>query len=84
MPKISEKPLTRVCIRVWKEDYDKLREVSEASNDIGVNLLIREIVHNYVKNLRDRERQNLDRLGRYQEPDAVILDGISLDKTAAE
>ncbi len=63
MPQITDRPLTRVCIRLWKDDYEKLRLVSQASGETGLNHLIRTIVHSYVTQLNAIERRNLDKLG---------------------
>ena len=64
MPKITNRSLTlkRVCIRVWEDDYEKLQKVAKSNGDVGVNMLIREIVHSYVVQLAALERRNLDRL----------------------
>lgn len=64
MPKITNRSLTlkRVCIRVWEDDYEKLQKVAKSGGDVGVNMLIREIVHSYVVQLAALERRNLDRL----------------------
>ena len=64
MPKLTNRSLTlkRVCIRVWEDDYEKLQQVAKSNGDVGVNMLIREIVHSYVVQLAALERRNLDRL----------------------
>lgn len=59
---MPQNPLLRVCVRLYEADYEKLRAVSEAKGDVGLNLLIRSIIHDYVKRLNDNERRAIDKL----------------------
>ncbi len=61
MPAKSEEPLTRLCLRLRTDDLTDLTLLSEASGN-PINKLVREIVHSYVVQLRDKRRQNLDQL----------------------
>jgi hypothetical protein len=58
MPKLSDKPLTRICIRVYADDYNELRRMS--GTDRQTNLLIRTIVQSYVRQMRDKVRAYRD------------------------
>jgi len=66
-----DKPLTRVCIRLWADDYEKLRRVCEAQGDLGLNMVIRTIVHDYVMRLNDRERKAIDAIAEYKPAEPV-------------
>lgn len=61
MPQVFDKPLARICVRVYAEDYNYILEMASAS-DVSANLIIRNIVNSYVKNLRDREREKIDQI----------------------
>jgi len=65
MPSPSEQPLERVCIRLYKADYEAIRQMAETIGTTGgINTIIREIVHRYIKGVRDLERRNIDELNR--------------------
>lgn len=51
--------LERLCVRVRRADANALRKVSETTG-VGFNELFRQIIHNYVTNVFDRERKALD------------------------
>lgn len=54
----EEKTLARVCVRLWADDCEYLREVSRfTSNAIGFNLLVRQIVHTWVAQLKNEDNQ---------------------------
>lgn len=56
-----DRPLTRVCLRLYESDYEKLRLLSRSNGDQGINQIVREIIHSYVTNLTDLENQSLSR-----------------------
>lgn len=60
MPRISDKPLIRVAHRVWKDDYANLKRFADSTGNISINMLVRQILHEYVVRLQDLERQKLD------------------------
>ena len=64
MPAPSERPLVRVCVRLFADDYDSIREICEHTGINSLNLVIREAVRSYVTQLKARERAKLDRLNR--------------------
>lgn len=63
MPQVFDKPLARICVRVYDEDYKYILEMAASSN-VSANLIIRNIVNSYVKSLRDRERTRMDQLNQ--------------------
>ena len=60
MPLISDKPLKRVCIRLWEDDYDAIQRLANEGSETSTNEIIRTIVHNYVLRMKDLERRKLD------------------------
>lgn len=74
----SDEANIRICCRIRKSDLDYLKQLAKTNSELGYNMLIREIVADYVKRLRDLERQNNDRQGTPQieitEDDLVGLD----------
>lgn len=80
MPAPSEKPLARICVRIWQDDYLRLRQVSAAAGDVGLNLLIRTIIHSYITQLDALERRNLDAL----DPGPITITTEATPEAAAE
>ncbi len=70
----AEKKTTRICVRIFSDDLDYLREVAETNSDLGYNLLIRQIVADYVMRLRDRERRALD-----QRPKSDLTNSVEIE-----
>lgn len=63
MPAPSEKPLSKLCIRIFTEDELALRELAAASGgSVAMNTLIRSIIHNYIVQMRDIQRKNIDKI----------------------
>ena len=66
MPKISDRPMRRVCVRLWDEDCEALE--SYATHEKKFNALLRNIVHVFVINagarLRTKDRTSLRRKTR--------------------
>jgi hypothetical protein len=60
LPK-SEKPLTRLCLRLLTEDLDFIEKLDQFA-DQGTNAIIRQMVHTMVLNMRAIERRNLDQI----------------------
>lgn len=63
MPAKSEKPLERICARVFADDMDHIRKIAN-SEGVGQNRIIREIISKYVTHSRALERQKLDQITR--------------------
>ena len=57
----SDRPLERICVRVFASDYTKANEVARAMG-VPVNVIIREALHNYLRHLTDLERKAIDTL----------------------
>jgi hypothetical protein len=81
MPKpISDEANIRICCRVRRTDLDYLKRLARTNSELGYNMLIRNIVADYVKRLRDLERQNNDRQGtpriEITEDDLASLEGL--------
>ena len=55
-------PYIRVCVRLWREDYEYIRRISEANGEVGLNLLIRQSVHTIANQFRAKERGKIDDL----------------------
>lgn len=55
----SDRPLERICVRVFKSDYDKAQQVAQARG-VPVNHIIRECLHSFILHLNDLERKSLD------------------------
>lgn len=79
MPRIYEdKTLARICVRLWADDCEFLRNLSRA-RELGLNLLIRQIIHSYVAHVKDREHQELNKLDDIKPLDAIDLENLELD-----
>lgn len=61
MPKISDRKLRRVCLRLYDDDYVELEKLAGAAGE-AVNLVIREAVHVYVLHAKDKVRERIDNL----------------------
>lgn len=59
MPKLNDKPLRRVCVRLYDEDCAALESMAAASGE-QFNLLLRAAVHSYVTHALDRVRKKID------------------------
>ena len=51
--------LERVCIRLWADDYRYLKAMRQ---NMGLNMLIRQIVHSYVVHVKDQEQKQLNKV----------------------
>jgi hypothetical protein len=60
MPKISDQKLSRICLRIWTEDYQKARHVSDQKNKR--NKIIRAVVHNFFARFETEVRNDLNRI----------------------
>jgi hypothetical protein len=66
----SDRPLTRICVRVFKADYDKACDVA-AARGVPVNEIIRQALHTVILHLNDLERKALDTTERPRLVDAA-------------
>jgi len=71
---VLERPLTRVCIRLWEDDYEAIREI--ANGEVSINLIIRQVVHSFVVHSNDKKRRKLDQI-----PAPTVID---IDLSALE
>lgn len=55
----SDKPLVRICVRVFEDDYAKACKVAQARG-VPVNVIIRECLHSFILRLNDLERKAID------------------------
>ena len=63
MPRVNnELPMRKVCHRLYEEDMRYCEEMALSNPELGVNFLIRRMVHTMVLQLKERERQKLDLL----------------------
>jgi hypothetical protein len=60
MPKITDKALTALQVRLFKEDLDYLRELY--AGQFGVNRAIRTIVHSFVTHTKAEANKTIDRM----------------------
>lgn len=61
MPQVTDKPLIRICTRLFAEDLEYLTRMAEATEaGISRDMILRNIVHNYVMQIKSRERARLD------------------------
>ena len=61
MPQL-DRPMTRVCVRLWAEDCEELQRLAATNGNLTFNLVLRQIVHSYVTQMRAKVRRNLDKL----------------------
>lgn len=84
----SDRKTTRICCRVYESDLEYLRRLAKTNSELGYNMLIRNIVANYVRHMQDQERQNNDRLGtpriEITEEDLASLDGLGQPEPVEE
>jgi hypothetical protein len=66
-------PYIRVCVRLWREDYEYIRRVSQANGEVGLNLLIRQSVHTIANQFRAKERGKIDNLAAVPAPIEITL-----------
>lgn len=57
----DDSPFSRLCVRIWADDHDYLRKIK---GNLGVNLLIRQIIHSYVTHDRDEKQRQMEALTR--------------------
>lgn len=75
MPVIDDKPLARICVRIFQEDYDYVRLMASArSGSVSANEIIRTILHNYVTQLRANERERIDQLPVHKSPTSIEIE----------
>lgn len=60
MPKISDKPLAKVCVRLWKDDFNYLTEKAKENPEAPFNFLVRNIVSTFVRQMRAMENRLID------------------------
>lgn len=58
MPKLSDRPLTRVCIRLYADNLAYIEKIS--GPDRQTNFIIRNVIDAYVRHLRAQEREVRD------------------------
>jgi hypothetical protein len=59
MPRISEKPMIRLHVRIWAEDKLALDQMF-GSSDLTRTRAIRDIIHEYVKHTRAKAQAEID------------------------
>jgi hypothetical protein len=59
MPRISEKPMTRLHVRIWAEDKLALDQMF-GNSDLTRTRAIRDIIHEYVKHARAKAQTEID------------------------
>jgi hypothetical protein len=60
VPKISDRPLTKICVRLWSDDYDYLTQKSRENPETPFNFLVRNIVTTFVRQMRATENRMID------------------------
>jgi hypothetical protein len=60
MPKISDRPLTKICVRLWADDTEYLHQKSRENPEIPFNFLVRNIVTTFVRQMRAMENKMID------------------------
>lgn len=82
MPKIlnDDRALSRICVRLWADDYKFLREMSQSQGTLGLNLLIRQIIHSYVAHVRDNENRELSKIDADIEDIEIDLTNLEFDE----
>lgn len=60
MPRKTDKPLIRVAVRLFKEDYEALNRMT--NSDVKKNELIRRVIHTFIVHNEDRVRAKIDNL----------------------
>jgi hypothetical protein len=58
MPKITDKPLEAIQLRLFKDDLDELRLLY--AGQFGVNKAIRTIVHSFINQVRSKAAKAID------------------------
>lgn len=68
------KPLAKVCLRIFEDDYNFIKEMADSAaessglarrgtvDSISANRIIRQIINNYVNQIRADARQRVDKL----------------------
>lgn len=59
MPKITDKELEAIQVRLFKEDLDYLRQLY-GGQQFGVNRVIRTVVHSFVTQAAAEANRNID------------------------
>jgi len=54
--------LERICVRLRADDLEVIRELAASGASLGLNGLIREILHSYVVRMRAAERDAIDKI----------------------
>lgn len=60
MPKISDRPLTKTCVRLWADDCEYLQQKSKENPETPFNFLVRNIVTTFVRQMRAMENRLID------------------------
>ena len=60
MPKISEKPLRIIQIRIFEEDYQRLRKIY--GQGIGINRACRTILHTFLTQTEAKINEAIDKM----------------------
>ena len=76
MPKISDRPLTKVCVRLWGDNVDYLLQKSRENPETPFNFLVRNIVDVFVRQMKATEYKLID--------EADTRAGLGLDLTEAD
>ena len=66
MPKITDKPLEAIQVRLFKEDLDVLRNLYRGQ--FGVNRAIRTIVHSFINQTEAKANKTIDEYESQAEP----------------
>lgn len=61
MPTISDRPLRRVCVRLWEDNCQTIETISRTTG-VSFNQIVREAIRSYATQLRALEQKNLDKI----------------------
>lgn len=60
MPKISDRPLTKICIRIWADDNNYLLQKARENPETPYNFLVRNIITTFVRQMKATENRMID------------------------
>ncbi len=75
MPQAPKPKIVRLCSRVYEDDLEYLTRMSQATDRaVSRDHIIRNIIRNYVTNLRAMERERIDQIPQRIDSQAEIQD----------
>jgi len=72
MPKISDRPLQKICVRLWEDDYNYLLQKSKENPETPFNFLVRNIVTTFVRQMKATENRMIDAADTRVNEDQVL------------